>query len=288
MGYLYRHIRLDKNEVFYIGIGGFSKREKCGLYSRSKEKSGRNKYWKNITNKSSYIVEIIIDNLTYEMAKVKEIEFISIYGRKDLGRGTLCNLTNGGDGSINVIVSNETKIKISNSLKGRIVTNETRMKISRSNTGNKHSVETKNKLSVLGVGNKNALGHEGVKGNKFAEGYKHTPEAKNKMSLSGKGNKNRLGKESGFKGKKHSDESKEMNRQKHLGKKPNKLDFSCSNETKIKIAEMLLGGKKIEIDGVIYNSYMEAENALGIKNKTIRYRTNSKSDKFKNYKLIDV
>ena len=93
---------------------------------------------------------------------------------------------------------------------------------------------------------------------------------------------------SGFKGRKHSNESNEKNRLAHLGKVPNKSDFSCSDETKIKIAEMLLGGKKIEIDGFIYNSYAEAEKLLGIKNKTIRYRTHSKSEKFKNYKLVDV
>lgn len=92
----------------------------------------------------------------------------------------------------------------------------------------------------------------------------------------------------GFKGRRHSEESNEKNRQSHLGKKPNKSDFSCSDETKAKIAEVLLGGKKIQIDEVIYNSYAEAERVLGIKNKTIRYRTNSKSEKFKNYKLINV
>ena len=288
MGYLYRHIRLDKNEVFYIGIGGFSKKEKPNSYGRAYDKLNRNKYWKSITSKSEYVVEIIFDDLTYELAKLKEIEFVLLYGRRDIGKGTLCNMTDGGDGSLNVIKSKETKLRISNSLKGRVLTIENKDKISKSNTGNKHSIDTKNKLSILGMNNKNALGHKGVVGNNFAEGYKHTTEAKYRISESSKGNKHRLNKESGFKGRKHSDESKEKNRQAHLGKKPNKSDFSCSEETKIKIAEMLLGGKKIEIDGIIYNSYAEAEKILGIKNKTIRYRVNSKSEKFKNYKLIDV
>ena len=45
MAYLYRHIRLDKNEPFYIGIGGDDK----GYYERAYHKiSHRNKHWKNI------------------------------------------------------------------------------------------------------------------------------------------------------------------------------------------------------------------------------------------------
>jgi DNA invertase Pin-like site-specific DNA recombinase len=90
--YVYRHIRLDKNEVFYIGLGQ-NKRAWC--------KDGRNNYWKNIVKKSSYEIEVILDNLTREQAIQKEKEFIKLYGRKDLGLGTLCNKTDGGDGVVN-------------------------------------------------------------------------------------------------------------------------------------------------------------------------------------------
>lgn len=41
--YVYRHIRLDKNEVFYVGIGSDNK----GKYLRAHGKEKRNKYWKN-------------------------------------------------------------------------------------------------------------------------------------------------------------------------------------------------------------------------------------------------
>lgn len=43
MGYLYRHIRLDKNEPFYIGIGGFDKTEKEFSYRRAYKIYRRNK-----------------------------------------------------------------------------------------------------------------------------------------------------------------------------------------------------------------------------------------------------
>ena len=96
MAYLYRHIRLDKNEPFYIGIGLYNNNYK---YYRAYAKSKRNKHWRNIINITDYIVEILFDDLTIEEAYEKEIEFIKLYGRKDIGTGTLCNLTNGGDGS---------------------------------------------------------------------------------------------------------------------------------------------------------------------------------------------
>lgn len=92
MAYVYRHIRLDKNEPFYIGIG------KDATYKRAYQcsKTKRSEFWHNIAIKG-YEVEILMDNLTWEQACEKEIEFISIYGRKDLGQGTLVNLTNGGE-----------------------------------------------------------------------------------------------------------------------------------------------------------------------------------------------
>ena len=67
--YLYRHIRLDKNEPFYIGISsdkGF----------RANDKKKRNKIWKDIISKSDYEIEILFDDLTWEEACLKEIEFI--------------------------------------------------------------------------------------------------------------------------------------------------------------------------------------------------------------------
>ena len=64
MAYVYRHIRLDKNIPFYIGIG----KEEQRAYS----KSNRNPYWKKITNKTDYVVEILFNDISYELAKEKE------------------------------------------------------------------------------------------------------------------------------------------------------------------------------------------------------------------------
>jgi hypothetical protein len=154
MAILYRHIRKDKNQVFYIGIGTNEK--------RMISKKSRNVYWENITKKTDWIAEIILDNLTWEEACEKEIEFIKLYGRKDLGLGTLCNMTDGGEGFLSL--SDECKNKQKqNTIKawtGRKHTDEVKEKIKLSSIGNKnmlgkkHSIETRKKIGQYNIGTK--------------------------------------------------------------------------------------------------------------------------------------
>lgn len=96
MACVYQHIRLDKNEVFYIGIGKSHKR----AYSQK----SRNKHWVNIINllNGNFTVEILFDNISWKEATLKEIELISNIGRKDLKLGNLVNLTNGGEGTLGI------------------------------------------------------------------------------------------------------------------------------------------------------------------------------------------
>ncbi len=110
---VYRHIRPDKDEVFYIGIGG----EK-----RSAKPYNRNKYWHNIYNLNNKQIEIdiLFDGLTWEQACQKEIEFIKLYGRWDKGLGTLVNLTDGGDGMVGFIMSEDQKQKIAKANEGNL------------------------------------------------------------------------------------------------------------------------------------------------------------------------
>ena len=68
MAYLYRHIRLDKNEPFYIGIGSDNK------YKRAHNKKGRSYSWKDIAYNVSYEIEILLDNLSWEDACNKRIK----------------------------------------------------------------------------------------------------------------------------------------------------------------------------------------------------------------------
>ncbi len=153
MGYVYKHIRLDTNEVFYIGIGGFDKYEKEFSYKRAYNKR-RNNLWQKITNKSDYNVEIILENLTWKEAIKKEIEFIKYYGRINLNTGTLSNLTDGGDGTKNKIISLETKNRMSESKKGTKLSEETKRKISKLHTGRIKSEDEIKKLSKALLGHK--------------------------------------------------------------------------------------------------------------------------------------
>ena len=135
MAYVYRHIRLDKNEPFYIGIGSDKS------YRRAFEKNRRNNIWYKIASKTQYDVEILMDDLTWEQACEKEKEFISLYGRKDLGKGTLVNLTDGGEGVVGrkYKTSEETKLKISKSHTGKKLSEELKLKMSVSRKGRKFS-----------------------------------------------------------------------------------------------------------------------------------------------------
>lgn len=108
--YLYRHIRLDKPEVFYVGRGTtINVKGENGRWRRAFEKYGRNRLWKRVFEKSGgREVEIFFESHDLDLILKKEMEFIKYYGRKDLGTGTLCNLTDGGEKEENIKKSEET------------------------------------------------------------------------------------------------------------------------------------------------------------------------------------
>lgn len=87
---VYRHIRPDRNEPFYIGIG----KEGSGRESDKR----RNSMWESIVkaNNGNYEKEILLSGLTLEEASDKEIEFIKLYGRICNRTGTLANIQDGG------------------------------------------------------------------------------------------------------------------------------------------------------------------------------------------------
>jgi hypothetical protein len=139
MACVYRHIRLDKNEPFYIGIGKDTKR---AFY-----KLRRNGLWNNIVAKSEYEVEILMEDISYQEALEKEKEFISLYGRIDKKTGTLANLTDGGEGTIGAIRSEEYRKNVSKSLTGRKIPREIVEKIRNTNKGRVYSAERNKKIS---------------------------------------------------------------------------------------------------------------------------------------------
>jgi hypothetical protein len=96
--YLYVHIRLDNNSPFYVGIGtkySYSQKD----YQRAKESGKKRNYiWRGIVNRTDYKIIILFENNDYNFIKQKEIELISQYGQIIKNTGTLCNISDGGDG----------------------------------------------------------------------------------------------------------------------------------------------------------------------------------------------
>ena len=145
MAIVYQHIRLDTNEVFYVGISS--------NYRRAYEKADRrNIIWGRIAKKTDYKIEIVSEDLTWDEACNLEISLIKKIGRLDLGKGTLANLTNGGDGTINRIQTQQEKDKRANSLRGLKRTEESKQKISIAHIGKVFSEESKKRMSDSHLG----------------------------------------------------------------------------------------------------------------------------------------
>jgi hypothetical protein len=129
MAVVYQHMRKDTNEIFYIGIGD---------NDRPYEKHGRNQYWHNIVNKYGYELEILIEDISWELAIEFEIFLIAFYGRKNKKLGPLVNLTDGGEGTHGYVASKETRKKMSDCRKGKKLLEKTKNKISESKKGSNH------------------------------------------------------------------------------------------------------------------------------------------------------
>lgn len=149
--YLYRHIRLDKNVPFYIGIGSHYETGKS--YHRAYVKSNRNPFWKAIVAKTDYEVEIMLDDLTHTQVVEKEKEFISLYKLRING-GTLCNLTLGGEGTLGYKHTEQHKARIRSWTAGIKLPEERKIAIGNFHRGKKLSEEHKLKFAYTSKGKK--------------------------------------------------------------------------------------------------------------------------------------
>lgn len=150
--YIYMYLDTD-NVPFYVGKG---KGHRYKVHTHLC-KNNTNAFLKSKIRKvgaDNIKIHFLHKNLTEKEAFHWESYWIKYIGRKDLKEGTLCNLTDGGDGgSYGRICTEKTKKKISRANKGRKLSKITRQKMSKVHLGNQHrkgiphSKETKQKMS---------------------------------------------------------------------------------------------------------------------------------------------
>lgn len=116
--YVYLHHRHDNGAPFYVGKGSHRNRNKRATFERAHARNPRNWGWHNIVHEHGLRVEIVAMCKTDEAAQELEVELIAKIGRRDLGRGPLVNVTDGGDGHAGILVSAELRRKRSQNAKG--------------------------------------------------------------------------------------------------------------------------------------------------------------------------
>lgn len=91
--FMYQHVRLDNNEIFYIGVGTKNKGNTLkSKYKRAYSKSGRNNNWKIIVNTYDYKVEILKEFDNIMDCLKEETALIDLYGRISQNSGILTNI----------------------------------------------------------------------------------------------------------------------------------------------------------------------------------------------------
>lgn len=114
--YVYVHINPMTKTVFYVGKGQLD---------RAWDYYGRNVFWKRVYNKYGVDVDIVSHSLNEKDAF--DLEQLLILEYRDLGIN-LTNLSNGGEGSSGLRFTDQQRLNISNSLKGRLPWNKGKCK----------------------------------------------------------------------------------------------------------------------------------------------------------------
>ena len=188
--YVYMYLRED-GTPYYIGKGK-------GNRAYSKHRSGM-----RVKVPAPNRIKLVYNNLTEDIAFTKEKELILRYGKLCDNTGILMNITDGGEGSSGRKHTEDSKKKISKSLKDNINASGSEP-YNKGKTGlYKHTEETKKILSELNRGK--------IPWNKGKSGLqKHSDETKDKLSVMFKGRLGRdmKGSNNTMYGRKHSDETK--------------------------------------------------------------------------------
>lgn len=207
--------------------------------------------------KNNFIKQIIEYCDTNEILDEREVYYIKKYDSINKGY----NLSTGGTGGPNFLNkshSEETKEKMKNIWNKR----KDKTDFKHNMIGFKHSDETKKKMSLSKKGR--FCGPENS-----MYGKKHTEESRQKMG------RPKFGPDNLMYGKKHTEETKQIISEKNKGESNPMYGKKHTEEAKQKIKDnkgVPINSKKVKINGVIYNSIMEASRVLNISMYLIRVR----------------
>lgn len=136
--YVYLHRRNDTGTVFYVGKGSLRTRRLRSKHYDRAVAVHKNPWWLNTVAKAGgFTAEIVAHFATDFDAQEFEKALIAEYGRRNLGRGDLVNLTDGGDGHAGIVASDELRRKRSvNSSGPRSPEWVAAIRIARKNGGN--------------------------------------------------------------------------------------------------------------------------------------------------------
>lgn len=91
---------------------------------------------------------LVLEYCPVEQLDDREIHHIAVYKERDM----CYNLTDGGDGVTGIVLSEESRLKISETKRGKRLTEEQRRRISEGQMGRVISQETRNKISAANTG----------------------------------------------------------------------------------------------------------------------------------------
>jgi hypothetical protein len=146
--YIYYDPRKQPPEPIYVGKG-YGKRYLHHL-TKAENKHLANKLKKITDANQQPIVEFVEENISNEAALILEVKLIAKYGRADKNLGTLCNWTDGGEGTCGYKYSDKTKRLFSEQRKDKKQT----VKQYEANCNRKQSQEARLKISKVTQGHK--------------------------------------------------------------------------------------------------------------------------------------
>ena len=181
MYYCYLYIDPSRNnEPIYVGKGSGGRAYHHLKLKRVNPFINRLKSMKKIGVEP--IIKFLCKDVDEEFAFFCEQEAINWYGRKDLGKGPLLNLTDGGEGSSGVKWSEESKARLRLSQLGKKLSEEHKIKLSVVLKGRVISEEHRAKISKGHMG-KTMAQSERLNLSKFRSGRLMSDEQKAKMHL---------------------------------------------------------------------------------------------------------